>query len=295
VDLSIVVVSLSRAEVLARCLPPLLAQAAGAGAEVWLVRQPSDDPAVAALRRDHPQVSWLDAAPGDNVPRMRAAAMRLARGRVVALLEDDCTVAEGWCHGVQAAHLEDPPVVGGPIEPDSYPRALDWAVFLCEYARFLPPLQGEVLALPGNNVSYRRSLVLRWLEEHGDDGFREAFAHEDWRGQGMPLLADPGMRVRNVNRWTVDTATRSAYHHGRAFAGQRFRGRPSRRLLYAAGSALLPVLKTARVAGEVLSRGRGAGSLLRALPWIIVFHTSWACGEWMGYLFGPGASADRWQ
>jgi hypothetical protein len=241
-------------------------------------------------------VRWLDAEPGHNVPHMRAAAIRLAAGEVVALLEDDCLVGPAWCEAV-LDQRPDRPVVGGAIEPDGYTGGLDWAVFYCEYARFLPPLHGEVAALPGNNASYHRDLALRWLDEHGADGFLDVAAHRDWQEEGIPLRAEGRMTVRNVNRWTQDTATRSAFHHGRAFGGLRFRGAGAvrRRLFFAGGSPLLPLLKTARVAREVLRRAGPRGSLVRALPWIIVFHTSWALGELVGYLFGPGRSAARWQ
>jgi hypothetical protein len=264
---------------------------------VLVVRRPSADPALAALRAGHPSVRWLDAGPEQNVPHMRAAAVGGAAGGMVALLEDDCVIAPGWCEAVLARQHAGHPVVGGAIEPDRYSRGLDWAIFYCEYARFMPPFEGQVAALPGNNVSYRRDLALQWLEAHAPNGLLDVAAHEDWRGQGIPLLADGRMRVRNVSRWTADTATGSAFHHGKAFGGLRFRrpGALPRRLLYAAGCPLLPLLQTARVAREVLRRPAPRGSLVRALPWIIVFHTSWAFGELLGYLFGPGRSAERWQ
>ena len=288
-DLSIGVVSLASPPTLARCLDALLPQAQELGAEVIVVRRSADE----TTRTARSGITWLDAAPGDNVPRMRAAAIGRASGRVVALIEDDCAVANGWCRAVLDAHRRHP-VAGGPIEPDGYSSGLDWAVFFCEYARFMPPFEGEVAALPGNNVSYTRTLAVEWLETRGEDGFVDAFAHRDWRAQGLSLWAEGRMAVRNLNRWTPGAATRSAFHHGRAFAGKRFAGAPATRLVFALGSPLLPALKTFRVAREVLVRGR-RGSLARALPWIIVFHTSWAAGELIGYLYGPGRSADRWR
>ena len=297
VDLSVVVVSAGRAGTLSRCLDALLPQARALRAEVLVVRRPGDA-SRERLHAGHPEVAWVEAAPDDNIPRMRARAIRQAGGHIVALLEDDCVVAEGWGQAVQAAQEAGHAVAGGPIAPDPASRGLDHAVFFCEYGRFMPPFQGEVPALPGNNVSYRRDLVLEWLESRGASGFLDVFAHEDWRRRGIRLQAEERMAVRSIGRWTLDTVTRSAFHHGRAFAGQRFeRGgasRPGLRLAFAGGSLLLPLLKTARVAREVLGRPGHAGSLLRALPWIILFHTSWAWGEMLGYLFGPGRSADRW-
>src|SRR6185503_11180481 len=128
--------------------------------------------------------TWLEADPAETVPRMRALGIRRSQGETVALLEDDCEVSPGWC---AAALGTGEAVVGGPLEPDSYERGLDWAVFFCEYARFLPPLQGPVAALPGNNASYPRPLVAGWLDAHGDEGFLDVFAHEHWRERGVRL------------------------------------------------------------------------------------------------------------
>lgn len=293
VDLSVIVVSAGRGDTLSRCLDALLPQARAMGAEVLVVRRPGDG-SRERLVAAHPEVAFVDATAEDNVPRMRARAIRQAAGSIVALLEDDCVVGEGWGKVVLAAQAAGHTVAGGPIEPDLYPSSLDRAVFLCEYGRFMSPFRGEVAALPGNNVSYRRPLVLEWLEGRNENGFLEVFAHHDWRARGIRLFADEGMAVRNIGRWTVETVTRTAFHHGRAFAGQRFEPGAGSRLAFAAGSPLLPLLKTLRVAGEALARPGQAGSLVRALPWIIVFHTSWAWGEMLGYLFGPGRSADRW-
>jgi hypothetical protein len=287
--LSIVVVSRSRPEVLDRCLRRLLDDARGSAAEVLVVRRAEGDAAAAAIRAAHADLGWLDAPPAETVPRMRAAGIRRSAGDTVALLEDDCEVAGGWCAAAVEAH--DGPV-GGPLEPDGYAAALDWAVFYCEFARFLPPLGAEPAALPGNNAAYPRDLLMRWLDAHEGEGFVDVFAHEEWRRAGVPLRGDERMAARIVQRWTAAAATTEAYHHGRAFAGQRFQGRLLVRLAYAVGSPLLPLLKTGRVVREVWRHGRHARV---AFPWIIVFHTCWAFGECLGYLLGPGRSADRWQ
>lgn len=298
VELSVAVVSVNPAATLARCLEALAPQAARAGAEVLVIRRASDDPDVARLRQSHPDITWLEGGPGDNVPRLRERAIRAAGGRIVGLLEDDCLIARDWCEAAKAAPGAGHPAIGGPIEPDDYRRSLDWAVFFCEYARFLSPFRGEKEALPGNNAAYRRDLVVEWLDRHPGEGFLDVFAHQAWRAHGMALLADERLRVRNVHRWTFADVTRTAFHHGRGFAGSRFPGGSARacaaRLLHAGGAVLLPALKTLRVARWVQGGGR-ADSLPRALPWIMAFNTSWALGELLGYLFGPGDSAARWQ
>lgn len=298
VDLTIVVVSFSRPDILARSLHAIVAQHERSRHEIVVIRRRSDE-LVPALRARYPDVRWVDADPVDDVPRMRERAIRLAEGRVIALLEDDCLIGEAWCRGVAAAHGNGHAVIGGAIEPDRYTSAVDWAVFFCEYARFAAPFCGEVTALPGNNVSYARPALLEWLAGAGDRGFYDVFAHAAWRARGIRLVADERLTVQNVNRWTAATLTRVPFHHGRNFAAQRVAGRSARRLAARLGLAaltpLLPAVKTARVVREVVRRGRWRRELLRAFPGIVLFNTSWACGECLGYLCGAGSSRGQWR
>jgi hypothetical protein len=288
----VIVTPAGAGDTIARCLGALVPQVESRGGEVLVVSPPgAPRPAEGSA-----VLTWLDAAGEDDVPRMRARGIGQARGRVVALLEDDCVVGDGWAAAVLAAGAGGRRICGGPIRPDGPRRALDAAVFFCEYARFLPPLPAAPRALPGNNAAYDPALLREWLDGPGQGRFEDVFAHDAWRARGLALHGEEGMAVRHVGRWTAGTPTRDAYHHGRAYAGRRAaRAGMGARLALAAGSSVLPLLKTARVMGEVLGRGRGhAGSLAGALPWIIVFHSSWAWGELLGYLFGPGRSAERW-
>jgi hypothetical protein len=217
-----------------------------------------------------------------------------SQGEIVALLEDDCIVSEDWCRGVIEAHQDDSSVaIGGPVEPDSYQKALDWAVYFCEYGRFMRPFSGTVSALSGNNVTYKRGAL---TDVKDGSGFYEVMLHWQWQQHGEALSAYDGLEIHNVNRWSLVNVTTSPYHHGRAFAGMRIRGQPwYRRLFFVGMSITLPLVQMMRQVRVVTSRKRYAWEFVRALPWIVVFLIGWSLGEFVGYLRGPGQSASYWR
>lgn len=291
--LSVIVISLNSVAVLAQCLAALRDQAQAVGAELLVVRRGlQEDAACLALAGEHPHVTWIDAPAQSTIPQQRGLGIGCSQGEIVGLLEDDCVANPQWCAAAIASHEGPYKAVGGPIEAGAYQSALDWAVFICEYGRFLPPLAPPVRLLPGNNVTYRRE-ALDGVDL--EQGLYEVFLHEQWLAAGEVLQADAGLAVTNVNHWSAKKVLRSAYHHGRTFAAMRGGRLRWRRYLYGALSPLVPLVQTVRVMRTVMAKGRFGQALVRSLPWIVVFYEVWAWGEWHGYWFGPGTSAGEWQ
>lgn len=288
-SLSAVVVSFNSVPRLARCLAALKAQRAGHAIEVIVVSKATrgnDFPDAAAVR-------WIHAPVDATIPQMRMLGVRNARGEIVALLEDDCVPAATWAEAVLRAHDGPDVAVGGAVEPGAYRRALDWAVYFCEYARFMLPLpRGRTWILPGNNVSYKRSAVAALSDE---EGLEEVFVHRSWHEQGRPMKADPDIVVENENSWTLAHVSSVPFHHARAFAGKRLaHAQWRRRWMYAAASVALPVVHTGRIIARVARCPRRLPELARAAAWVALFGLSWSAGECVGYTFGPGMSRQRW-
>lgn len=292
--LSVVVISFNPPAVLYRCLEALEPQIRPGESELLVVgRWPEAERA--ALQPRFPTATFLPAPAEENIPHMRLRGLEHSQGQLVALLEDDCVVGAGWCAAVLDAHeATEAPAVGGAIDPDNYPGPLHWAVYFCEYARFMGPFAGPVAALPGNNVSYKRPALP--AASTMPDGFHEVFLHEQWRRAGRTLLADPRLAVRNINRWRWANVTRIPYHHGRAFAALRVERQPVwRRWFYAAFTPALPALQVGRIIREVIKRRRHLSRLCLSLPWMVLFLSSWAWGEAAGYLRGAGDSKAQWR
>lgn len=291
--LSVIVVCLNKIEVLQRCLAALAGQRSGVSMEILAVGRWNDGQDVAALRAHYPDIHWLAAPGAHTVPLMRTWGIRHSRGEIIALLEDDCVVAEGWCAEVIAAHQSDLVAIGGPVEPGNYQEYRDWGVYFCEYVRFMAPLSGVVPALPGNNVSYKRHILPNLQEQ---EGFYDVFFHWQLQQSGKSLFADSNLVVHNINHWPVFQLTAVPFHHGKAFAGMRAaRFGAARRCLYFGLALGLPLLKTGRVAAEILGRKRYLRQFFLSAPWIFLFMICWSWGECCGYLAGAGDSADRWR
>jgi hypothetical protein len=182
------------------------------------------------------------------------------------------------------------------VEPGSYARSLDWAVYFCEYARFMLPLPtAGSPPLPGNNAAYKRS-ALAALPAGAAGGFQEVFVQAEWQRAGLTTGAADALVVDNINRWPVRQLTGVPFHHARAYAARRFHGRPlTTRASIAAMTLALPAVKVVRLIRETASRGRLMSRLIRSLPWVLLFTTSWSAGEIAGLLAGPGRSTAEWR
>jgi hypothetical protein len=297
--LSVIVVCLNSARVREACLVALADQVNPESTEILAVGpwgadvQSGSNVEYIQMHQRFPSVRWLPVSAHTTVPQMRTWGILQSLGEIVALLEDDCVVSDGWCMAVMKAHQRSRAAIGGSIAPDSYRHLLDWAVYFCEYARFMPPFSGATGALPGNHVTYDRA-ALPLLE--AGQGFYEVFFHTEWLKSGRQLIADPALVVKNINQWSLRHITRIPFHHGRAFAGMRAASFPAwRRGLYALLSTGLPAVKVARLAMEVGRRRRYTVEFCLSIPWIMIFLTSWSLGELWGYAAGPGHGADEWR
>jgi hypothetical protein len=64
-------------------------------------------------------------------------------------------------------------------------------------------------------------------------------------------------------------------------------------MAYATGSLVLPPVLLLRILSRVGARPAHRGTLLKSLPLIATFVVSWAAGEMVGYLVGPGDALSR--
>ncbi|HEX9365109.1 MAG TPA: hypothetical protein VF921_00695 [Vicinamibacterales bacterium] len=227
-----------------------------------------------------------------TIPELRAAGLVAARAAIVAMTGDRCAPGPGWLTAVRRAHADAPDAVGGAIENGSVDRLVDWAVYFCEYGRYMPPLAREPHAdLPGQNVSYARG-ALDAIRDLVQQGTWEPLWHWRLAARGARLVRDPSRIVVLRKRFTFAGFMRERFHYGRSFAGQRVAGASAvRRALFAAGCLALPGLVLVRLGRDVLPKRRHAGRFLLCAPYFAAFACAWAAGEAAGYAAGPGASA----
>lgn len=228
---------------------------------------------------------------GATIPELRALAIRRARGALVGITEDHCIAPEGWLAAMARAHDEGHSIVGGPIENAATRRLLDWAVFLCEYSGFEPPLPAGPGPVPGNNTTYDRAL-LPLIDDLLDRGVWEEELNARLATQGHLTYVEPAAVMLHKKSFGLAEFVAQRYHYARSYAGMRLRQAPPwRRVVYAgfAGTLLPPLLLT-RIVRNVRARGRHYRELALSLPFLVLFVAAWGWGEVVGYLLGPGDS-----
>jgi len=291
--LTVVVPSVNGLGDLTGCLDALDRQRSDVDLEV-LVADRCGERLRAEVRRRYPWVRILEAAPGTTIPDLRALAFAAATGRSVAVIEDHVIVPKGWARALLDAQGEADVVIGGAIENAATERLVDWAAFLCEYSHCIPPLpEGRTDWLPGNNVIYPRALLVRYQAVLGR-GQWENRLHDAMRHDGVALVCRPQIRVGHKKHYTVGEYLSQRYLYARSYAGARVAdaGWP-KRLAYGAAALALPPLLLFRTVSRVVSKGRHRSELVRSLPLLTAFVISWAFGEMVGYVAGPGDSLAR--
>jgi GT2 family glycosyltransferase len=178
----------------ARPLDGVVAEAAGA-LELRLLRQSNLGPGAA-----------------------RNAGAALARGELLAFVDDDVLVSPGWLHAMEQAHRGSPAaVLGGRVEPTAGAgRATEVSELILELASERRERPGEPRFLPSNN------LVLPARDFRLLGGFDERFiCAEDrelcrrWRASGRPLLYVEGAACSHAKNLSTGQFARQHFRYGR--------------------------------------------------------------------------------
>jgi hypothetical protein len=294
-DLTVVVFLFTSRPHLVRCLDALVAQQTPRIDIVLPYDDTLADPAGLAAR--FPTVRMLPRPGTKTPPELRAIAVAASRPSVVAFLEDHCVPHPDWCNRVLRAHELGHAAVGGPVDKGFPPgqstdSTLNWAIYLTDYSRYMPPLPaGPTHALTDCNVSYRMA-DLDAIRGHWESELHENIVNGMLADRGRTLWLDPDMLVFEQRDLTIRSALRDRYSFGRLFASTRVRDTPlPRRIAMAAAALLMPPVLVARVARNLFDRGRHRVQFFRCAPALFFVTSAWMSGEAMGYLTGsPPAS-----
>jgi hypothetical protein len=280
---------------LAGCLEALAAQSGAQAAEVIVPYHPAMAD-VSALRRRFPGVTFLACddlktftgrgGSREHHDELRARGLDVARGEVVGLLEDHARPDAGWAAAMIEAHQGPCAGVGGAIE-NGIDRALNWAVYFCDFGKYQNPVPaGESAFASDANVSYKRS-ALAPIRPVWQKSFHEPAVNGALRSRGERLaLAPRAVVYQHRSDLRLAPAVKERFIWGRSFAAARGKGLGARRLVYAAASPVLPAVLLLRMTATALKRRRRLGAFVRALPLTLLLTAGWAAGELVGYLTG---------
>lgn len=300
--LSVVVTIVEGGDAVRRFLEALTTQRDAPPLEILV---PFDDTVAEAhaLARDIPGVTWLPlgrvatAAPASSAAgqhelfdRRRAAALGVARGELIAILEDRGIPRPDWARTAVRLHELPHAVIGGAIEP-APARLVDWVLHVCDYSRYaLPFAPGVVDWVSDVNVVYKRGVLDR-TRELWRERFHEPLVHWQLQRDGETLYLAPELVVdhHRVPR-PMGRLVAERFGWGRLFGAIRARAvSPARRVLLSLAAPLIPPVLLVRHARVRFRRGE-AGRFILALPVLLLFLAAWTAGEAWGQLTARAAS-----
>jgi hypothetical protein len=294
--LSVVVVIGDRRDRARRMLAALAAQTACDRLEIILV-DASSDGAPALSVPPELKVRRIRATPGIMPGRARFMGAEIAQAPWVAFLEDHCYPEPGWAAAILAAHREGWTAAGYSFingSPDTY---LFRSIFLAEYGPWAHPQPGgAAVHLPGSNVSYQRSALMRFGERLSDLLEVDYALHESLRNEGASFCTAAGALVAHESYARFRDLLYAHFLFCRLQAARRaqaFAWPFRRRLVISLVAPIaLPALQLFR-AWKVFRRHRLLTVWLAAIPVIYAIHQAEAIGESLGLLLGAGESPRR--
>jgi hypothetical protein len=223
-----------------------------------------------------------------------ARGLALARGDIVAIVEDCATPAPDWCDQVLEAHRLPHGVIGGAVEHRGQ-GLLNWAIYFLDFGRYQLPLpEKPVEYLTDVNVTYKRS-ALESVRDVWSQQYNEASVHWALARKGVVLWQRPQMIVyQDRGQLSFLTSVVERFMWGRLFGKKRTQEMSIRqRLAYIVLSPAIPLIIVARLARKTFGTRRHRSHFLLALPQVAVLNVCWCLGEFVEYVSGPTRSPRR--
>jgi len=233
----------------------------------------------------------------------RAEGVRLAGTDVVAFIEDHCFPDPDWAERLIEAYRGSWAAVGYAFTNANPRTFVSRASLLARYGQFVHPTHhGAATLVSGNNVSYRRALLLSFGAELDglltiDFNLQEALGK-----RGLPLLVESRALTahQNFSKYFSDSIT--GYWYCRLLAARRAETQSwgtMRRLIHGLGAPIgSPVIRLGRLLLGLRGRRQLWGQAAASIPLIVGWYITDALGESLGYLAGAGRSeqqALRWE
>jgi hypothetical protein len=189
---------------------------------------------------------------------------------------------------VEASRSDQWAVVGPAMVNANPESATSWAAMWINYGPFFHTVdRGPADLLPGHNSAYQRSALLSLGEDLDDLVQSLTEVQVEFRSRGHRLYLEPSASVEILNVSQPGPYLADQFGKGRQFAKlRRRRWSIAQRLLYAAGSPLIPVVRFSHILGFLRKRGR-VHELWRGrrLALLVGGLITGAAGEFAGYLF----------
>ena len=295
-EMSVVITTPDSYETIRKTMSHLRRQTVSDTLEVVIVA-----PSLAELQLDELEMSdfasytVVEAGDVESIGRSNALGIRHATAPVVVLAEDHCFPDADWAEALIAAQRGVWTVVGPAFRNANPETGISWADLFIGYGNFLWPTSArEVDFLPGHNSSYKRDVLLGYGDRLESMMEAETVLHWDLRANGHRLYLEPAARVSHMNFSLWRSWIPSQFLNARLFAGARARQMSQlKRLVYAAGSPLIPLVRLSRIASITMRSSELRLRFFQSLPALIVGLTIDGAAQLVGYLLGPGDSVSQ--
>lgn len=303
--LSVVMTIVDGGAVLTACLDALVAQVGVPDIEV-LVPYDHVTAEAAALADRYPQFRFIDLGRilGGMTPAnplemhafydtRRAEAMKLARGRLIAIIEDRGVPDPNWAETMIRLHeTHSHGVIGGAVT-NGVDRLWNWAIYFCDFGRYGPPLQSnDPEYVTDTNIVYKRETIMS-VRNLWDVKYQEAQVNWALRRAGAGLmLTDKAWTEQR--RPQVDTGALVAERVNWARMFGQVRAREisrTQKLVLCLAAPVLPLVLFIRHFRRQIAKGRHVGKFITAAPLTLFLLVCWSYGELRGYLENPAGKA----
>ncbi len=223
-----------------------------------------------------------------------SAGVRRASAPVVVLAESHAFPGPGWAQALIVAHRQPWAAVGA-VMGNANPGMISWANLFVDYGRCVETaVAGVATYLPGHHTAYKREILLQYDSQLEAVMDSEILLHWDMQAKGYQLHLEPAARVYHAN-----ISSLAAWLPERFYTGRRFAATLSqqwslvKRLLYAGGSPLIPLVRVPRVWRDLCRSTFPRARWPFILPPLLVGLVVSAVGEMVGYVFGAGDATEQ--
>lgn len=300
-DLSVVMTIVDGGAVLENCLDALVAQAGAAEVEV-LVPFDHVTADAARLADRYPQFKFVDLGPilGGIMPKnplemhafydtRRAEALKIARGRLIAIIEDRGVPDPHWAETMIRLHDTHPQGVIGGAVTNGVDKLWNWAIYFCDFGRYGPPLHAiDPEYVTDTNIVYKRDTIMS-VRDLWDVKYQEAQVNWALRRAGAGLmLTDEAWTEQRRPQVTVGALVAERVNWARMFGQVRTREiTRAQKLKLCLAAPVLPLVLFARHFRRQIAKRRHVDKFVMAAPLTLFLLVCWSYGELRGYLENP--------
>jgi len=228
----------------------------------------------------------------------RMTAVRKAIGEFVAFIEDHSFAKPDWAEQLTLAFEGHWAAVGYSVVNANPKTYTSRGGLMADYILSMSPVHGgKTEFLSGNNVAYRRELLVQFGDRLKNDLGIDFNIHEELRKQGYEFAMSPKAVIAHQNYDRISGLIQANYHYSKMLAANRASSQNWGRLkktVYIVGTPIgSPFIRLLRIIKSFRGRQSLVKPFISVLPVVFITFLCSAVSESLGYLLGAGQSVEE--